>query len=101
MDAPTPPTPESALALEARLAFAQAEADRYRALVDDLKEVIFQIDRQGQWSFLNPAWTELTGFPTEECLGSPFLGFLHPADSPPLPEHAQLCRGHRAGGLRR
>ena len=82
MDAPTPPTSESALALEARLALVQAEADRYRALVDDLKEVIFQIDRQGQWSFLNPAWTELTGIPTEECLGSPFLGFLHPADRP-------------------
>ena len=79
---PTPPTPESVQVLEARLASAQAEADRYRALVDDLKEVIFQIDRQGQWSFLNPAWTELTGFPMEECLGRPFLGFLHPADNP-------------------
>jgi PAS domain S-box-containing protein len=64
------------------LAFAQAEADRYRALVEDLKEVIFQIDRQGQWSFLNPAWAELTGFSLEECLGQPFLGYLHAADKP-------------------
>ena len=31
---PTPPTPESVQVLEARLASAQAEADRYRALVD-------------------------------------------------------------------
>jgi PAS domain S-box-containing protein len=76
------PTPESSPALEARLRSVQAEADRLRALVDDLKEVIFQIDRQGQWSFLNPAWEELTGFPLNECLGRPFLGFLHPADTP-------------------
>jgi two-component system, sensor histidine kinase and response regulator len=80
MDAPPPPT--SASALEARLALVQAEAERYRALVDDLREVIFQIDRQGQWSFLNPAWTELTGFPLQDSLGRPFLEFLHPADNP-------------------
>jgi PAS domain S-box-containing protein len=68
--------------LQARLALVQAEAERYRALVDDLKEVIFQIDRQGRWCFLNPAWAELTGFSVEECLGRPFLGYLHPADNP-------------------
>jgi len=50
--------------------------------VEDLKEVVFQIDRQGQWSFLNPAWAELTAFSVAECLGRPFLGFLHPADNP-------------------
>ena len=73
---------ESVSALEARLASVQAEADRYRALVEDVKEVIFQIDRQGQWSFLNPAWTELTGFPIKDCLGRAFLSYLHPADNP-------------------
>ncbi|MBK9797041.1 MAG: PAS domain S-box protein [Holophagaceae bacterium] len=79
--APTP-SPDSLPDLTARLAAVQAEADRYRTLVEDLKEVIFQIDRQGQWAFLNPAWTELTGFSLSECLGMPFLTFLHPADNP-------------------
>ncbi|MCM2249948.1 MAG: ATP-binding protein, partial [Geothrix sp.] len=50
--------------------------------MDHLKEAVFQIDRHGQWSFLNRAWTELTGFTPEECLGRPFLGSLHPADNP-------------------
>jgi len=81
-DTPASQTPATVSALEARLALVQAEADRYRALVEDLKEVIFQIDRQGQWSFLNPAWTELTGNSVVESLGHPFLDYLHPADRP-------------------
>jgi PAS domain S-box-containing protein len=68
--------------LEVQLASARAEANHYRALVEHFKDVVFQIDRQGQWSYLNPAWTELTGFSSEACLGQPFLGYLHPADNP-------------------
>ena len=61
---------------------ARQEAERYRVLVDHLKEVLFQIDRHGLWSLLNPAWTQLTGFEVGESLGTPFLGYLHPADKP-------------------
>ncbi|HEX9082868.1 MAG TPA: PAS domain S-box protein, partial [Holophagaceae bacterium] len=61
---------------------ARQEAERYRVLVDHLKEVLFQIDRHGLWSFLNPAWTQLTGFGVHESLGTPFLGCLHPSDKP-------------------
>ena len=61
---------------------ARQEAERYRVLVDHLKEVLFQIDRHGLWSLLNPAWTQLTGFGVPESLGTPFLGYLHPADKP-------------------
>ena len=63
---PRLPAAPGDLSLEVRLAMAQAEADRYRTLVEDLKEVVFRIDREGHWSFLNPAWTELTGIPVAE-----------------------------------
>ena len=72
----------SSPSLAAQLDSARTEAAHYRALAEHFKDVTFQIDRQGQWSSLNPAWTELTGFPAEECLGRPFLGYLHPADNP-------------------
>ena len=74
-----PATPGD-LPLEVRLELAQAEADRYRTLVEDLKEVVFRIDREGHWAFLNPAWTELTGNPVAESLGQAFLDCLHPSD---------------------
>ncbi len=61
---------------------SRQEAERYRVLVDHLKEVLFQIDRHGLWSLLNPAWTQLTGYGVPESLGTPFLGYLHPADKP-------------------
>jgi len=56
------------------------ELARYRSLVDHLREVVFQIDREGAWSFLNPAWEALTGFPVAESLGAPFLDHMHPVD---------------------
>jgi two-component system cell cycle sensor histidine kinase/response regulator CckA len=52
----------------------------YRRIIDGLKEVVFQTDLQGRWTFLNPAWTELTGLPVEECLGRSPLEFVHPED---------------------
>ncbi len=57
-----------------------AELQRYMGLVAHLKEVIFQIDRQGRWAFLNRAWTELTAFELNESLGEAFLNFMHPED---------------------
>ncbi len=56
------------------------ELARYQILVDHLKEIVFQIDREGRWSLLNPAWVTVTGFTVEESLGQPFLGYMHPAD---------------------
>ncbi|MFZ1615390.1 MAG: ATP-binding protein [Holophaga sp.] len=56
------------------------ELARYQGLVAHLKEVIFQINREGHWSFLNRAWTELTGISLDDSLGKPFLNFMHPTD---------------------
>ena len=53
---------------------------RYRTLVNNLKEVVFRTDIRGRWTFLNPAWTEVTGFTLQESLGRPFLDFIHPQD---------------------
>ncbi|XXF78365.1 PAS domain S-box protein [Myxococcaceae bacterium GXIMD 01537] len=54
--------------------------DRFRLVVDNLREVVFQTDAVGHWTYLNRAWKELTGFGVEESLGRYFLDFLHPED---------------------
>ncbi len=54
--------------------------EQYRSLVDNLSEVIFQTDAKGRWTFLNPSWPEITGFPVEESLGRSYLTYVYPDD---------------------
>src|SRR5580704_4262856 len=46
---------------------------RYRNAVEQVNEVIFEVDAEGRWIFLNPAWTRITGYTVEESLGRPFV----------------------------
>jgi len=48
---------------------------KYRAVVESIKEVIFQLDPFGNWAFLNPAWTAVTGFDVRPTLGTFFLDY--------------------------
>jgi len=52
----------------------------YRSLLDNLKEVIFTTDATGCWTFLNPAWTEITGFSVEESIGKNIVSYVYPDD---------------------
>lgn len=54
--------------------------NRCRSVVDNVREVIFQTNEDGLWTFLNPAWTEVTGFSVEETLGRRYLDYIHPDD---------------------
>jgi PAS domain S-box-containing protein len=62
---------------------------KYRSVVESIKEVIFQIDREGYWTFLNPAWAEITGFHINETLGKCFTDYIHPDDRY---RHGELMR---------
>ncbi len=57
-----------------------ASEQRYRSVVENLNEVVFQADRRGRWTFLNPAWAAITGYPVEGSLGRSALVHLHPED---------------------
>jgi len=63
----------------AAAALSESEA-QYRTVVEDVREVIFRIDREGRWSLLNHAWAELTGFPVVDSLGRSVLEFVHVDD---------------------
>ncbi len=82
-------------------------------MVDHVKEVIFQTDAQGKWIFLNPAWTEVTGFAVADSLGTVFLDYVHPDDrernralfEPLIQRNKDFCRHeirylHKSGGFR-
>ena len=54
--------------------------EQFESVVNSIKEVVFQTDTNGLWTFLNPAWTEVTGFGVEESLGKNFIEFVYPED---------------------
>jgi PAS domain S-box-containing protein len=58
----------------------EARELEFRSLLENIQEVIFRTDLMGRWTFLNPAWTALTGFPVAESLGRTFLEFAPPQD---------------------
>ncbi|HEY4307586.1 MAG TPA: MHYT domain-containing protein [Gemmatimonadaceae bacterium] len=59
--------------LRAKLETAEKLRDseeRYRSVVTSIDEVIFRADATRNWTFLNPAWTQITGFALDESLGT-------------------------------
>jgi PAS domain S-box-containing protein len=64
-----------------RVAEALKESEaRYRSVIDSIREVVFQTDLEGRWTFLNPAWEEITGFSVKETIGMPLFNSIHPED---------------------
>ena len=49
-------------------------------VVSQLEQVIFQLDHDGRWTFLNRAWEALTGYDRATTLGRALIGFVHPDD---------------------
>src|SRR5256885_14976552 len=59
---------------------------KYESVVENIQEFIFQIDKAGCWTFLNPAWTSMTGFKLKETLGTRLSDYIHPEDRDRLSE---------------
>lgn len=53
---------------------------QYKSVVDHVKEVVYQIDLNGKWIFLNPAWETISGYSIDEALGKDFMSFIHRDD---------------------
>ena len=53
---------------------------KYRSVIEQLQDVFFRTDVDGIWTFLNQAWTALTGNPVETSLGTHYLSHVHPSD---------------------
>jgi diguanylate cyclase (GGDEF)-like protein/PAS domain S-box-containing protein len=64
---------------EMRMALAASE-EKYRALVDTAQEVILQTDVDGVLTFVNAAWTVISGHPIEDTIGTRLLDYVHEDD---------------------
>ncbi len=73
-------TLKCAIARQKRQAEWQKSQEKYQQVVDNIKEVVFETNTAGNWTFLNPAWTEITGFTVDESLGTSCLSYIHSED---------------------
>lgn len=69
--------------VKARLVAAEAlreSEERCRSVISEIDEVIFRTDASGRWTFLNSAWTHVTGFAPEASLGSLLIDSVYAED---------------------
>ena len=83
------------IAIERARLYAEVQDNeqRYRSVVDNVKEVIFQTDALGNWTFLNPAWEEITGYRLRDSLKQNLLKFVYPDDRAHLSKALQKLMG--------
>lgn len=53
---------------------------RYRSLVENLREIVFECDQTGMLTFVNQAWTATLGHPIKNVVGKCLGSFIDAAD---------------------
>ncbi|MBW2346461.1 MAG: PAS domain S-box protein [Deltaproteobacteria bacterium] len=76
---------------EAETALEKSEAF-HRGLMETLEDMVFRIDLNGRFSYLNPAFERLTGHRARDWVGRPFLELV-------APESAALVREQFRRGI--
>ena len=56
--------------------------EKYRELVENINDVIFSLDKDGNITFVSPFVESISGFAPSEILGQPFSRFIYPEDLP-------------------
>ncbi len=50
--------------------------NKLNRVVSNIREIIFETDLYGNWTYLNPAWEQLTGLSVEESIGKNYTEFF-------------------------
>jgi PAS domain S-box-containing protein len=68
--------------LRGSLRKSQQEAERDRLFLDNVRDVIFTITKEGVVTFVNPIFETMTGWKRSDLIGKSFKEILHPDDVP-------------------
>lgn len=68
----------------------------FRSMVENLPEVFFTLGLDGTITYLNPAFTDITGWSSGDWIGKPFMKLIHPKDM----DFARECLLKFVGGQR-
>jgi diguanylate cyclase (GGDEF)-like protein/PAS domain S-box-containing protein len=62
--------------LEDTRGLLEQSENRLRTLINNMHEVLFELDTEGQISFVNPSWQTITGFSIDDSLGKRFAEYF-------------------------
>ena len=60
--------------------------ERFRSLVEDINDIIFTIDSQGNITYVSPAFERIFSYRIDEMMGKNFKSYIHPDDLPEVLE---------------
>src|SRR5450830_97295 len=69
-------------------------ADKYRGLVENIRDVIYELDSQGVVLYISPVIRDLLGYDSAEIVGKNFIELAHKDDQSSLAEwFSELRKG--------
>jgi PAS domain S-box-containing protein/putative nucleotidyltransferase with HDIG domain len=85
---------EKLLAEKAEASLSASE-EKYRLLVENINDVFYVLDNQGNITYISPAVEQFTGYKVSDLIGKPFTPIIYPDDlSGLLDSFNRLASGH-------
>lgn len=66
--------------VEERTRELQESEERYRTMIESANDMIWTLDTEGRFTFINRQAVENAGYAVEEVIGKHYLAFIHPED---------------------
>jgi two-component system, cell cycle sensor histidine kinase and response regulator CckA len=76
--------PQIAISINNAMAYRKiTESEKkFRSLSESAPDIIYTIDKQGAFTYVNPAWESILGYSNEETIGRPFIDFIRKEETP-------------------
>ncbi len=69
--------------------------ERFRALGENAPDIIYTLDADGAFSYINPAWESILGYTKEEVVGRYFIDFIKEEDVGRFSRYLERVLNHK------
>ena len=90
--------PQIAISINNAMAYRKiTESEkRFRSLSESTPDIIYTIDTQGVFTYVNPAWERILGYSSEEAIGRHFIDFVRKEE---IPLYIRMFKSIRDEGI--
>jgi two-component system, cell cycle sensor histidine kinase and response regulator CckA len=90
--------PQIAISINNAMAYRKITASekKFRSLSESTPDIIYTIDTQGVFTYVNPAWDRILGYKNEEAIGRHFIDFVRKEE---IPLYIRMFKSIRDEGI--